>query len=92
MKKNFLYFDTTLLYIKYGAPKQAKHEQNRKINVDPFQNKILFQKNQCRQFQNKILFQNKFLFLFCPPLKYFSSPILLSEQIVRKQTFFFPTL
>jgi hypothetical protein len=35
-------------------------------------------------FQNKILFQNKFLFLFCPPLKYFSSPILLSEQIVRK--------
>jgi hypothetical protein len=23
-------------------------------------------------FQNKILFQNKFLFLFCPPLKYFS--------------------
>jgi hypothetical protein len=29
------------------------------------------------------LFQNKFLFLFCQ-LKYFSSPILLSEQIVRK--------
>jgi hypothetical protein len=23
-------------------------------------------------FQNKICFQNKFLFLFCPPLKYFS--------------------
>jgi hypothetical protein len=23
-------------------------------------------------FQNKILFQNKYLFLFCPPLKYFS--------------------
>jgi hypothetical protein len=35
-------------------------------------------------FQNKILFQNKFLFLFCPPLKYFSLLILLSEQIVRK--------
>jgi hypothetical protein len=26
-------------------------------------------------FQNKILFQNKFLFLFCPPLKYFSLPV-----------------
>jgi hypothetical protein len=35
-------------------------------------------------FQNKILFQNKFLFLFCPPLKYFNLLILLSEQIVRK--------
>jgi hypothetical protein len=35
-------------------------------------------------FQNNILFQNKFLFLFCPSLKYFSLPILLSEQIVRK--------
>jgi hypothetical protein len=37
-------------------------------------------------FQNKVLFQNKFLFLFCPPLKYFSLPvpILLSEQIVQK--------
>jgi hypothetical protein len=23
-------------------------------------------------------------FVFCPPLKYFRSPILLSEQIVRK--------
>jgi hypothetical protein len=47
------------------------------------------------QFQNKILFQNKFLFLFCRPLKYFSLPILLhvSEQIVRKLNFiliFFP--
>jgi hypothetical protein len=44
-------------------------------------------------FQNKILFQNKFVFLFYPPLKYFSLPILLSEQIVRKLNFilmFFP--
>jgi hypothetical protein len=31
------------------------------------------------RFENKILFQNKFLFLF-----YLRSPILLSEQIVRK--------
>jgi hypothetical protein len=37
-------------------------------------------------FQNKI-FQN--IFLFCPPLKYFSLPILLSEQIVRKYNFIF---
>jgi hypothetical protein len=40
-------------------------------------------------FQNKILFQNKFLFLFCRPLKYFSLPILLSEQIVIKWHFIF---
>jgi hypothetical protein len=36
-------------------------------------------------FQNKILFQNKYLFLFCSPLNYFSSPILLFY-------FIFPTL
>jgi hypothetical protein len=66
------------LHCKYGAPKQAKHEQ---INVHVF----------LGLFQNKILFQNKCLFLFCPPLKYFSLPvhILLSEQIVRKQIFIF---
>jgi hypothetical protein len=65
-------FYSTLLYIiftvSYGALKQAKHEQ---INV-------------LRPVSEQTLFQNKFLFLFCPLLKYFSSPILLSEQIVRK--------
>jgi hypothetical protein len=38
-------------------------------------------------FQNKMLFQNKFLFLFCPPLKYFSLPILLSEQSEKIKIF-----
>jgi hypothetical protein len=56
----FLFHHLHHLHCKYGAPKPAKHEQN------------------------KTLFQNIFLFLFCPPLKYFSLPILLSEQIVRK--------
>jgi hypothetical protein len=42
-------------------------------------------------FQNTIVFQNKFLFLFCPPLKYFSLPILLIEKIVRKSNFFPPS-
>jgi putative lipase involved disintegration of autophagic bodies len=39
------------------------------------------------RFQNKILFKNKFLFLFCPLLKYFCLPILLS-MILDQNAFY----
>jgi hypothetical protein len=57
---------------KYGAPKQAKHEQM-----------------YLGLFQDKILFQNKFLFLFCPPLKYFSFTHLLTWANSEKIKFLF---
>jgi hypothetical protein len=44
------------IHRKYSAPKQA--DMKKSMYLGPF--------------QNKILFQNKFLFLFCPPFKYFS--------------------
>jgi hypothetical protein len=68
----FLYFYSTRLYIIFTLSMVLQGRQN--------MNKSMY----LGRFQNKILFQNKFLFLFCPPLKYFSSSILLSEQIVRK--------
>jgi hypothetical protein len=69
----FLYFYSTLLYISMVL--QSRQNMKKSMYLGPF--------------QNKILFQNKFLFLFCPQLKYFSLPVLLSEQIVRKLNFIF---
>jgi hypothetical protein len=66
----FLYFYSTLLYIIVPVSMVLQGRQN--MYLGPFQNKILF--------QNKLLP----VFLFCPLLKYYSLPILLSEQIVRK--------
>jgi hypothetical protein len=49
-------------------------------------------------FQNKILFQNKFLFLFCPLLKYFSLPRThfiakwANSEKIKFYLYFFPTL
>jgi hypothetical protein len=62
----------TLLYIIFTVSMvlQGMQNMNKSMHLGPF--------------QNKGLFQNKFLFLFCRLLKYFSLPILLSEQIVRK--------
>jgi hypothetical protein len=42
--------------------------------------------------QHKILFQNKFLFLFCPPLKYFSLPKWANSEKIKFYFNFFPTL
>jgi hypothetical protein len=69
-EKKLKFFYSTL-YIIFTVSMVLQSRQNMKISM------------YFSPFQNKILFQNKFLFLFCP-LKYFSSPILLSEQIVRK--------
>jgi hypothetical protein len=73
----FLYFYSTLLYIIFPVSMVLQGRQNMKKSM------------YLVPFKNKILFQNIFLFLFCPPLKYFSFntgtlPLLLSEQIVRK--------
>jgi hypothetical protein len=69
-----IYFYSPLLYIIFTVSMVLQNRQNMNksmyFNLGPF--------------QNKILFQNKFLFLFCPLLKYFSLLILLSEQIDRK--------
>jgi hypothetical protein len=56
----FLYFYSTLLYHVYiiftvSMVLQSRQNMNNSMYLG--------------QFQNKILFQNKFLFLFCPPLK-----------------------
>jgi hypothetical protein len=75
MRKKYcfsLYFYSTLLYITFTVSMVLQGKQNMKNSM------------YLGPFQDKSLFQNKFLFLFCPPLKYFSLPILLGEQIVRK--------
>jgi hypothetical protein len=63
---------SALLYIIFIVSMVLQGRQNMKISM------------YLGPFQNKVLFKNKFLFLFCPPLKYFSLPIMPSEQIVRK--------
>jgi hypothetical protein len=58
----FLYFYSTLLYIilTVSMVLQGRQSLIKSMYLGLF------------HFQNKILFLNKFLFLFCPPLKYFS--------------------
>jgi hypothetical protein len=56
----YLYFYSTLLYIIFPVSMVLQGRQNMKKSM------------YLGPFHNKILFKNIFLFLFCPPLKYFS--------------------
>jgi hypothetical protein len=75
----FLYFYSALLYIIFTVSMvlQSKQNMTKSMYLGPF--------------QNKILFQNKFLFLFCPPLKYFSFTHFAKWANSEKIIFFPPS-
>jgi hypothetical protein len=77
-KNSFLYSYSTILYIIFPVSivLQGRQNMNKSMYLGPFQKKILFQNS---------------LYLFCPPLKYFSLPILISEKI-KFYFNFLPTL